>query len=347
MKHPVLISIGFHIAVVTALTVSWPDFRDDTPQEQLVIIDMVDVADITNIVSSSEGTPQDDINQERTRPKPPPPPPPPPPAPAPAPEPAPVQPEPKPEPAPAPKPVDVAAEIIPDETKEAVKRLPAAPKPRPKPPEKPKPKPKAPEKPKPKPAEKPKPKPAEKPKPKPDLSRINKLAQQSAQQKQEKADAATGVLQNLAKLQKAKEAEKRQAEKVKKEETKAKVASNLSNVISKVEAPKTDNADNARLTVSEFDKLKGHIASFWNPPAGSAGASKLKVDVSVKLNSDGSVIEASVVDVARYNKDRIYRSAANAAMRAVLDASPLPLPEKKYELWKEFIFGFDPRFISR
>ena len=93
--------------------------------------------------------------------------------------------------------------------------------------------------------------------------------------------------------------------------------------------------------------VRMHIASRWNPPPAAAGADKLKVDIFVRLEQDGSVIDASIVEERRYNNDQTYRAAANAALRAVLDASPLPLPPEKYDQWREFIFGFDPRFISR
>ena len=161
-----LISVGFHVMVVTAMTITWPSFQKDIElDDPLIIIDMVDIAEITNVAAASQGAPQDDVDQDKARPKPPPPPPPPPP-PAPKPE---VT-----EAAPAPKPTpeieDSSAEILPDKKKAEVAKPVARPKPRPKPPQQKKePKPK----PDPKPAAKPKPK----PKPKPDLSRINELAQ--------------------------------------------------------------------------------------------------------------------------------------------------------------------------
>ena len=334
MNRFALISVGFHALVVTAMTVSWPAFtKKDLSEEQLVIIDMVDIAEITNIAAASEGAPQDEVSQDRARPKPPPPPPPPPkpevkqtPAP---------QPEPK--PTPAPQPDDAAAEIIPSKkTAEVAKpkaKPIARPKPRPKPPEKPKPKPKKPE-------------PKPKPKPKPNLSRVTELAQKS-QSDQKRKDAANGVLQNLANIQKAKEAEEKQAQKIKKEEAKQNIATNLSNVVSQVKQKTDAKPSVSPIGVSELDRVRMHIASRWNPPPAAAGADKLKVDIFVRLEPDGEVTDARIVDTKRYQRDQTYRAAANAALRAVLDASPLPLPREKYDQWREFIFGFDPRFISR
>lgn len=329
-----LISVGFHVMVVTAMTITWPAFNKDIELEDpLIIIDMVDVAEITNIASASEGAPQDEVDQDKARPKPPPPPPPPPP-----PKPEADIVEPSPEPKPTPPIDDSAAEILPDKKTAEVAKAVARPKPRPTPPKKKEPKPE------PKPAAMPKPKPA--PKPKPDLSKINELAQKSQAEKKRK-DAANGVLQNLAEIQKTKEAEKKQAQKIKKQQAKDNVATKLSNVVSKVQTKTDAKPSVTPIGVSELDRLKNHIGSYWNPPSAAAGADLLKVDIFVKLEPDGSVTEARIVENKRYNSDQTYRAAANAALRAVLDASPLPLPREKYELWREFIFGFDPRFISR
>ncbi|MGC6518323.1 MAG: hypothetical protein ACON49_09910, partial [Candidatus Puniceispirillaceae bacterium] len=262
-------------------------------------------------------------------PKPPPPPPPPPPKPQAE---APAAPTPKPEV----RQVDASAEILPDKKVAEVAKPVARPTPRPKPPKKPVKKPDP----------KPKAKPAPKPKPKPDLSRVNELAKQSQEQKK-REDAANGVLQNLAEIQKTKEAEKKQAQKVKKEQATQKIATNVSNVVSKVKTKTDAKPSDMKIGLAELDRLKLHIASKWTPPLAAAGADALKVDIYVRLKSDGTVEEASIVDTKRYNQDQTYRAAANAALRAVLDASPLPLPAEKYELWQEFIFGFDPRFISR
>lgn len=327
-----LISVGCHVMFVTAMTITWPAFNKDIELEDpLIIIDMVDIAEVTNVASASEGAPQDEVDQDKARPKPPPPPPPPPP-----PKPEAEVVEPSPEPKPTLQIDDSAAEILPDKKTAEVAKPVARPKPRPTPPKKKDPKPE------PKPAAKPKPK----PKPKPDLSKINELAQKSEAEKKRK-DAANGVLQNLAEIQKTKEAEKKQAQKNKKEQAKENIATNLSNVVSKVQTKTDAKPSVTPIGVSELDRLKNHIGSYWNPPSAAAGADLLKVDIFVKLEPDGSVTEARIVENKRYNSDQTYRAAANAALRAVLDASPLPLPREKYELWREFIFGFDPRFISR
>ena len=99
------------------------------------------------------------------------------------------------------------------------------------------------------------------------------------------------------------------------------------------------------LTLDELAILREHISSCWQPPAGTKGVDLLKVDIHVKLERDGYVKQAEIEDQSRYSSDLQFRAAANAARRAVLDCQPLPLPSQKYEFWKEFIFGFDPKFM--
>ena len=101
-----------------------------------------------------------------------------------------------------------------------------------------------------------------------------------------------------------------------------------------------------RLGTNEIDRLRAHIAQCWSPPAAAPDAEKLEVDVRVRADSDGTVNSVETMDPARFKIDGFYRTAARAAVRAVEECSPLPLPAEKHEVWKDFIFHFDPKFIS-
>jgi outer membrane biosynthesis protein TonB len=165
----------------------------------------------------------------------------------------------------------------------------------------------------------------------------NKLAQKSRQK--EKADALNGLLQNLAEATQAKEAEENQ--KAQKKALNKKLAQNLTAAVG--DALKTPSSSSIMpLGVSDIDRLRSHISKHWTPPVGAKGARQLKVDIFVKLERDGKVTRAEIVDKSRFNRDKLFSVAARAARSAILEASPLPLPAEKYELWKEFIFGFDP-----
>ena len=315
-KQPIALSLGFHILVVTLFTIGWPFFNsDETDIQPLIVVDIVRTVPNTNLAAAESGGKAADIEQEETRKKPPPPPPP-------APVPKPVV-QAKPTPKAALKPVADAVEILPTKTVSApVTR----------------PKPKAPQankKPVSAPVSRPKP-PQKKAIPSPKV-KPNKLAQKSRQK--EKADALNGLLQNLAEATQAKEAEENQ--KAQKKALNKKLAQNLTAAVG--DALKTPSSSSIMpLGVSDIDRLRSHISKHWTPPVGAKGARQLKVDIFVKLERDGKVTRAEIVDKSRFNRDKLFSVAARAARSAILEASPLPLPAEKYELWKEFIFGFDP-----
>ena len=99
--------------------------------------------------------------------------------------------------------------------------------------------------------------------------------------------------------------------------------------------------DNARMTQSELDALKGQISSCWNPPIGAMDADGLKVRLQMFLNRDGTV--AKPPKILNSSSNPFFRAAANSARRAVLRCQPYRLPASKYDAWEEVIVNFDPR----
>lgn len=95
------------------------------------------------------------------------------------------------------------------------------------------------------------------------------------------------------------------------------------------------------VTTEEIKLLRNHLSSCWQQPAGLAGED-LRVDLLIKLDKVGGVIEVEVEDNYRYSLDKAFRSFANAAVRAVHDCQPLPMPVGKYDHWKEMFFSFHP-----
>lgn len=100
-----------------------------------------------------------------------------------------------------------------------------------------------------------------------------------------------------------------------------------------------------RMTISELDAIRSQIEQCWNIPAGARDARDLVVDISVVMNPDGTVRQATIVQRSRMSRDSFYRAAAESALRAVLnpDCSPLRLPPQKYNQWKVFTLSFNPR----
>lgn len=99
------------------------------------------------------------------------------------------------------------------------------------------------------------------------------------------------------------------------------------------------------LTASEIGALSRHMSKCWLIPAGLRDARNIRVPIKINVARDGTVQKAEIMEKSRMTNDLAYRTAAESARRAVLDplCSPLPIPQDKYDMFKEFIFNFDPK----
>ena len=104
----------------------------------------------------------------------------------------------------------------------------------------------------------------------------------------------------------------------------------------------TENVS-ASMTISEIDLLRQQLYSCLTIPAGAKALKDLKVLVNIEVNPDRTIKNAVLVNKERSASDKYFRTAAEAAMRAVNnpECSPLKLPEDKYDQWKEINFTFD------
>ncbi len=191
--------------------------------------------------------------------------------------------------------------------------------------------------PEPKPKPKPKPKPEAKPKPKvpPRLANIRP----KHKPKHKKPDAFAAVLKTVEDL-------KRQAPEEKKpEETKKKEAESFESQIAKVLTSKRRYDPSSPVTISETDLVRQQIAGCWNLPAGAKEAENLVIEIRVMMNPDGMVRQAEIQNRLKMRLDPFYRSAAESALRAVLNrkCQPFKLPPAKYERWKTMLLTFNPR----
>ena len=313
------ISIGLHLGVVLLAIVGLPSLNRPLPEDQpLVTLEMVQTVPTTNVNEGGEVNTAKEEQQAVKRKQPAPPPPPPKPAPS-----APDTPS-----KPTPRAPDPTAEIIPEKPQNKPKLAEAQP---PAPP-KSKPQQSAAEK-----------MPTKLPKAPP--KRANKMAQQNELAKK-RTDALTGVMQNLAKAKAVNE----DAEKKRREQERKIAADKLNDSVSAaagdvLKAPEKPVI--GPLGLSDIDRLRAHLSKCWDPPIGAAGSDTLIVDIIVSLDRDGRVLSANVDNKLRFNTDRIFKVAAEEAIRATRECSPLPLPPEKYEQWKSFVFVFDPRFLSR
>ncbi len=99
------------------------------------------------------------------------------------------------------------------------------------------------------------------------------------------------------------------------------------------------------LSQTEINRIENHVRKFFNV---SYAASELKIIITLKIstNLDGTVRSVDIIDESSYKKDKFYRAAADAARRAVLDSSPLPLPSGKEKLFESIEFDFNTSFIK-
>jgi hypothetical protein len=117
------------------------------------------------------------------------------------------------------------------------------------------------------------------------------------------------------------------------------IVSNSSNQVKKLEKK------NDIILFGDVNNLKNHLAKCWSPPKVENPKDRF-VDVAINLDSDGSVIDATILDEERYAIDDDFRKAADAARVAVIECSPMPIPSEHLEKFKEFIFSFDLQFMG-
>ena len=309
MKVSALISAAIHLVIMILMYTGLPLFRDPEILEQprVIQVDIVDIADVTNLPKPKPEEKLEEKKPEPEKPKPAPKPEPPKPAPKPVPEPP--KPAPKPELEPAPKP-----EPVPE------------PKPAPKP--KPEPKPEVAEAkdvPIPKPRPRPRPKVAEvKPEP--------KLKKEPEKKPEKKFD----LNQISALLDK----KKREQSSRKTDETDTKKSQSAEKVTSSSSA----GADTSLpMSISEIDALRQQVQKCWIVPNGSANAEGLTVKLRISLNKDGEVLgQPKVIRSGKY-RNNFEKIATESAVRAVLRCGPYKLPAAKYDRWKSIVLNFDPR----
>ena len=225
---------------------------------------------------------------------------------------------------------------------------PAPPKPKPAPPAPKEPLPKAePEpKPEPEPKKEAEPKPEKKPTPpKPKLAQIE--VPKKPKKPQKPTFDTASVLKTLEKIKqqppKTEEPPEKKKPEAPKDDTMARIRAALQN---NSKAIKFD--PDKKVSQLEIDQwrtmIRNQVSKCWSPPYGAPGAEKLKPELHLTLNPDGTVQSVEVEDTARMFTDRYFQVAVEAARRAVQDprCNKFNLPPDKYHVWRDLKFIFDP-----
>jgi hypothetical protein len=100
----------------------------------------------------------------------------------------------------------------------------------------------------------------------------------------------------------------------------------------------------AVVTASEVEGVRQKIRPCWNTQGGARDQGMI-ITLIVDMNQNGTPIKAELRDSGRYNSDPVFRAAADAARRAVLNprCQPWPLSPEKFNSWRTITFNFDPR----
>jgi outer membrane biosynthesis protein TonB len=236
--------------------------------------------------------------------------------PEPAPEPAPPPPEPEPAP-PPPEPEPVPP---PPEPEPEVAAVPPPPQPEPKP----------------------KPKPEVKPKPK----APEPLAKVKPRRKPKPPDPFASVLKTVEELKKTPRPPivKKEDEPKKKKESFDDLMAQAIPTQPKPQRSAMSNFMAQRRAHELARQVVEQVSPCWSFPAGAKEAQTLAVEISVAMGPDGRVQKVEVVD-ARRMTDPPFRTAAEAAIRAITRCSPLRLPVKDYQDWKTMTVNFDPKVM--
>ena len=102
----------------------------------------------------------------------------------------------------------------------------------------------------------------------------------------------------------------------------------------------------SELSISEIDAIAGRLRACWNLDPGAQGIKDMIIEVRVFLNKDGTVRDAKILDMSRYNSDKAFRSVAESARRAVYVCQPYSIFANryadKYDMWKTMLLRFNP-----
>jgi uncharacterized protein YqgQ len=159
------------------------------------------------------------------------------------------------------------------------------------------------------------------------------------------ADSIVEELTKLTDLYKAGLITKEEFSKSKSILLKTEINEILTNSEDKVEEKK-ENIITPSLTLGEEDALKAQIFGCWSIPLGLPYNNEdLLVRIKLKLDPDGTVIKAEILDHERLNMpgQGYYKVLAESALRAVKLCQPLKVPSTGYERWKELQLNFDAR----
>lgn len=96
-----------------------------------------------------------------------------------------------------------------------------------------------------------------------------------------------------------------------------------------------------KLSVNEIDAMRAQISRCWILPIGGLGADRIVVRIRFQLEKNGQLSRQP--SILNASSSPFFRSAAESAVRAIVDCQPYKLPAEKYRVWRDIVLNFDPR----
>lgn len=93
--------------------------------------------------------------------------------------------------------------------------------------------------------------------------------------------------------------------------------------------------------MSDLDVIRSHVGKFWTLPKGAHGAGYV-VELEIEVADDGTV-QSVTIKPPPSPPSPDWAQVALSARRAVLRASPLPLPVGKQRRFKDFVLVFNTK----
>lgn len=336
MRQPLIASVVLHVALVALLVLGLPpsDRKLDIPAS--IPIEIVDIGEVTEAARVDKGEPKPEPPKPpapQAKPTPPAPPPP-----------EPVVETPPPPPPKAPEPPKVAQLPPSPREPEPPKREPPPPPPPPPPPDPtPAPLPKPPPRPEPPKPEPPKPEPPKPEPPKPQPPKPEPPKAKPPEKPPEKVDPLASLLKGVAKLKPSDQKSDAKPQPSSQQTASAQAAPTGPKSIA---GPEKAFKPSGRA----IDAIRGQLSKNWNFDPGRKDAASMVVQLRIDVALDGTVIKADFEPEtrARMGSDTHFRSAAEAALRAVLRTQKLDLLSGEftpdtYDKWRVIVFTFDPR----
>ena len=98
-----------------------------------------------------------------------------------------------------------------------------------------------------------------------------------------------------------------------------------------------------RLPFGEEDAIRRQIEPHWNYNPGLPGIEKMRVELIVTMNPDGSVQKVEFADPQAVFADPNFRAFAESAQRAVYVTQHIKMPpNRSYDVWRRIYMDFYP-----